>query len=142
MAMVERRFQELPAWQRAQEFALAIADLRDSWPEGAYPDLIEETCNDAVTVPVKIASGSLPLLDPDWPGGSELAQNLSTARMALRYVDTRLELGHRFGCIDRATLGRFLAMSEEVRRLIDDLIERSPQPALVIDRFHPPFSEN
>jgi four helix bundle protein len=139
--MEERTFRDLPAWQKAFDFAHAIADLRDAWPEEAYPDLIDQMWNDALTVPTKIASGSLPLLDPDWPGGGELAQNLSVALMALRHVDTRIEIGHNLGCLDEATRDRFLALADEVRHMIDELIEQA-RPMLEVDRFHPPFSEN
>jgi hypothetical protein len=139
--MEERTFRDLPAWQPAMDFAHAVADLRDAWPKDDYPDLIDQLWNDALTVPTKIASGSLPLVDPDWPGGAVLAPNLSTARIALRFVDTRIIIAHDLGCSDEATHDRFLTLAAEVRQLIDELIEQA-RPLLEVDRVHPSFTDN
>lgn len=140
--MAERPFEELPAWQSARRFAVRVMRLTESWPEREPPGITAEIRRDVVDVPAKIASGSL-ALDPDDPiGAAELAARLPLARRLLREVVIRLDVAAGLGLLDEATLADLEREADEVRRAIDDLIDRLPTVPVEIDPFRPTFHDN
>ena len=140
----ERRFEDLPAWQAAQAFTLAIYRTTNGWPERERErdGLVSQIRGAAVTVPAKIANG-WGGFDPDEPATAPyLVQQLSISRWALREAETLLHIAHGLDLLGDATLAPLLAQAAEVRRLLDQLLDEVPDPEVEIDPFRPPFLDN
>ncbi len=140
--MEERSYRDLPAWQRAMDFALAVYRVTDGWPDAEREGLTAQLRSDAVRVPAKIAAGSVAFESDEPTAQAALAKELFVARRALREADIRLDIAEGLGYGDAATIERLREDAAEVRRLLDELIERLPEPEVEIDPFDIPFSDN
>src|SRR3712207_420665 len=100
-----RRFEDLPAWQAAHAFTLAVYRATDGWPdrERERDGLASQVRGTAVTVPAKIANGWAGF-DPDEPAtASHLVAQMSISRRSLREVETLLDVAHGLDLLDDAT---------------------------------------
>jgi hypothetical protein len=116
--------------------------LTDGWPDRQQAGLTAEIRHDVVEVPAKIAAGSCAFGADDLPGRIELASRLPLARRLLREVEVRLDVAHGLGLVDEATLVALGAEADDVRCLIDELIERLPTPLLEVAPVDDPFRLN
>jgi four helix bundle protein len=132
------RFEDLPAWQVAMDFAMAVYQATDAWPEEERDGLAAELRNAAVVVPSKIAAAHA--LTEEAPALAAAAYGL--ARTALRDVEMRLHIARDLGLLEAEIAAALLARVEGLRPQIDALLRRLPEPPVEIDPFAPPFHPN
>lgn len=138
----ERRFEDVPAWRVAMDFALTVYRVNDGWPECGQAGLTADVRRDAVTVPAKIANGDGGYDPEEPPTAAHRVKQLEIARRSLREAEVRLDVAHGLGFVDDPTTEGLRTAADAVRRLLRELVERLPEPEVEIDRFHPPFGDN
>ena len=140
----ERRFEDLPAWQAARAFTMAVYRATDAWPasEREREGLASQVRGAAVTVPAKTANG-WGGFEPDEPAtASHLVAQTAISRRSLREAETLLHVAHGLDLLDDAALEPLLAKAAEVRRRLDRMLDDLPEPEVEIDPFHSPFHDN
>ncbi len=138
----ERRFEELPAWRVAMDFALTVYRISEGWPAAEQTGLTADVRRDAVMVPAKIAHGFGGYAPEGPPTAAHLLDQVAVARRSLRETEVRLNVAHRLGFVDDPTIEGLRTTTDEVRRRLQELIERLPEPEVEIDRFQPLFIDN
>jgi four helix bundle protein len=132
------RFEDLPAWQAAMDFTMAVYRATDAWPEVERDGLAAELRHEAVVVPSKIAAAHA--LSEGSPALAAAAFGL--ARAALRDVEMRLHIARDLGLLEAEIAAALLARVEGLRPQIDALLGGQPEPPVEIDPFAPPFHPN
>ena len=132
------RFEDLPAWRAAMDFAMAVYRATDAWPEVERDGLAAELRHEAVVVSSKIAAAHA--LSEGAPALAVAAFGL--ARAALRDVEMRLHIARDLGLLEAEIAAALLARVEGLRPQIDALLRGLPEPPVEIDPFAPPFHPN
>jgi four helix bundle protein len=114
-ATTVQSYRELKVWQAAMELAEQCYRATRMFPSKEKFGLTNQIRRAAVSIPANIAEGQ---------GRShtkELLNHLSMARGSLMELETHLLLSCRIGLLDREALERFLAMTEEISRMLSGL---------------------
>ena len=114
--MHEDSYENLIVWQKAMDLVDVVYDATEPWPRREIFGLTDQIRRAVVSVPSNIAEGQCRT------GTREFLHHLSIASGSLGETETILKVGRRRRYIDDETLLPALALSTEVRRLLNGLI--------------------
>jgi four helix bundle protein len=107
--MAIKRFEDIVAWQKAQDLAVAVYTLfRDSRDFGFR----DQICRAAVSVSNNIAEGF------DRRSDAEFVRFLNIARSSCNEVKSMVYLGERLGYMDASKRSALIDQCEEISKVI------------------------
>ena len=115
------KYRELIAWQKAKKLAVEVCILVRRFPKDELYGLTSQIRRSVISVPSNIAEGQGRLTR------GEFLQFLGHARGSLFEVQTQLEIALDLGYIGKEEFDRLEVLSNDVRALLNRLIE-SLQP--------------
>src|SRR6185503_18569130 len=107
---------DLVVWQKSMDLAVAAYRFTDAFPVHERYGLTSQLRRSAASVPANIAEGYVR------ESAGAYAQQLKVAQGSLKEFETHVELAHRIGLVDEATLTNVLRNSEEVGKMLRSLI--------------------
>ena len=109
------RFEDLIAWQKAMDLAVAVYALTARKPFSRDFALVDQIHKAANSVPSNIAEGF------ERGSRAEFHRFLSIAKASCAEVRTQIHLAHRLDYLDSETAQRALAQGEELAKIIGGL---------------------
>jgi four helix bundle protein len=113
--MAGKNYQDLVAWQRAMDLAVAVYEQTADFPKDERFGLVTQMRKAAVSIPSNIAEGQ------GRRSRGAFCQHLSIAHGSLRELETQVLLAGRLRFIPDAAVQKLLLQSAEVGRLITGL---------------------
>jgi four helix bundle protein len=98
------------------DLAVAAYRLTDSFPVHERYGLMSQIRRACSSIPANIAEGY------GRESAGAYAQQLRVAQGSLKEFETHVELAHRIGMVDEATLANILGSSEEIGKMLRSLI--------------------
>ncbi|MFN7012249.1 MAG: four helix bundle protein [Allorhizobium sp.] len=109
-------YQDLRVWQRAMDLAVESYELTKGFPRDEVYGLVSQIRRAAASVPANIAEGHGRNVTGSY------VQHLKIAQGSLKELETHLILSSRLGFLTEQRIGKGLAMSEEVGKMLRSLI--------------------
>ena len=103
-------------WQRAMDLAVESYELTKGFPRDEVYGLVSQIRRAAASVPANIAEGHGRNVTGSY------VQHLKIAQDSLKELETHLILSSRLGLLTEQRIGKGLAMSEEVGKMLRSLI--------------------
>ncbi|HEX8173462.1 MAG TPA: four helix bundle protein [Thermoanaerobaculia bacterium] len=116
-----RRFEDLIAWEKAMDLAVAAYALTRRRPLARDFALVDQIHRAAISVPANIAEGF------ERGTRSEFHRFLSIAKASCAELRTHIHLTRRLDYVDPETSGQLLEDAEEVAKIIGGLRTRVAQ---------------
>ena len=110
-----KSYRELGVWQKAMNLAEACYRITKAFPDSEKFGLISQICRAATSVPANIAEGQ------GRQHTKEFLHHLSIAYGSLAELETHLMLSQRIGFLPEMALGKLLAQTEEVGKMLNGL---------------------
>jgi four helix bundle protein len=107
---------DLIVWQKSMDLAVAAYRLTDTFPVEERYGLTSQIRRSCASIPANIAEGY------GRESAGAYAQQLKVAQGSLKEFETHVELAHRIGLVDEATISDVLKNSGEMGRMLRSLI--------------------
>jgi four helix bundle protein len=107
---------DLVVWQKSMDLAVAAYRFTDAFPVHERYGLISQIRRSCASIPANIAEGY------GRESAGAYAQQLKVAQGSLKEFETHVELTHRIGMLDEATLSNVLKSTEEIGKMLRSLI--------------------
>jgi four helix bundle protein len=112
--MSEKGHRQLKVWQQAMDLAEKVHRVTLGFPREELYGLVSQMRRCVVSIPSNVAEGY-------GRGGKDYARFVSIAYGSLLELETQIELAHRFGYIDEATIKNLLGNCAEVGKMLNGL---------------------
>ncbi|HEX6467357.1 MAG TPA: four helix bundle protein [Terriglobales bacterium] len=116
MGEAKQSYKDLITWQKAMAFVVQVYRVTDQFPAKELYSLTSQIRRSAISIPSNIAEGKGRLT------AGEFKQFLGHARGSTLELETQLMIANELGYIDEATIGRLLAGTSEIGKLINGLL--------------------
>ena len=107
---------DLIVWQKGMDLAVAAYRLTASFPTDERYGLTSQIRRACASIPANIAEGY------GRESAGAYAQQLRIAQGSLKELETHVELAHRVGLLDAASLSNHLRDAEEIGKMLRSLI--------------------
>jgi four helix bundle protein len=115
--MARRNYQDLIAWQKAMDLAVAVYDVTKGFPAEERYGLTSQVRRASVSVPSNIAEGQ------GRGRRAEFRRLLSISHGSVREVETQIILSTRLGFLSETRSNEILRLAGEVGRLVTGLAQ-------------------
>jgi four helix bundle protein len=107
---------DLIVWCKSMDLAVTAYSITRAFPVDERYGLTSQIRRSCASIPANIAEGY------GRESSGAYAQQLRVAQGSLKEFETHVELAHRIGLLDEATLSSILKASEEIGKMLRSLI--------------------